>query len=110
MDLRIKSFKLHTVEKMSLVMGKFLALTAFIVLVGFAILLFSTALAIVVSKWVGSLALAFVIVGGLYLLFALLFMLLRESLFSNAMVKTFMGMFFPDDETNKEEDEDEDEE
>lgn len=107
-DLRVKAFKLKATEQMALTMGKLLSLVAFIVMIGFAILLLSIALTIVVSEWVGSLAWAFVIVGGLYALVAVVFLLLRDSLFSNTMVKTFAKMFFPD--KTEEEDDDEDDE
>lgn len=95
---------------MSLAMGKLLSLVAFIVMIGFAVLLLSIALAIVVAEWVGSYAWAFVIVGGLYAIVAVVFLLMRDRLFSNAMVKTFVGMFFPEKQEKEEDEDDEDEE
>ncbi len=104
-DLKIKYYKLEAVEKLSLGVGKVLALLVFILLIGFAILLLTAALVILVAEWVNSYLWAFVIVGGFFALVAVLFLVLRESIFTNSMVRTFSKMFFPE---KKEDEDDED--
>ena len=105
-DLRLRAFKLKAAEQLSVSTGRFLSIIAFVVLIGFALLLFSFALTLVVARWIDSLPWAFVIVGGLWTILALLCIFLRDAIFSSAMVKTFTKMFFPE----KQEEEDEDDE
>lgn len=105
-DLRVTRMKLGLVEKLALVFSKTLSLVAFILLLGIAILLFTGALVVLVESWVHSWLWAFVIMGGFYLLVALIFFLRRETMFSGSMVKTFSKIFFGDrdDDENEEED------
>ena len=72
-----------------------------------AVLTLTGALVAAVSNWIGSLPWAFVIVGGAYLIAALIFYLLRKHLFVDSMVRMFSRMFF-DNEPQLEEDDDED--
>lgn len=104
-DLRIRAFKLKAAEQLSVGTGRVLSILAFIILIAFALLLFSLALSLVVAQWINSLPWAFVIVGGLWMIMALLCIVLRDRIFSSAMVKTFTKMFFP--EKTEEEDDDE---
>lgn len=101
-DLRVKKLKLGAVEHLSVIFGKALSLVAFILLLGMALLLFTGALIILIAHLVGSLLWAFVIMGGVYLIAAVIFLLKRDTLFAGTMVGTFSGMFFAsdDDETD----------
>lgn len=107
-DLRMKSFKLQMTEHLALGTGRLLAFITFIIFIGFAILLLSLGLTIVVAEWINSYAWAFVIVGGLYALLAVTCFVLRDSIFSSAMVRTFSKMFFPPEAKDEEEEDDED--
>jgi protein-S-isoprenylcysteine O-methyltransferase Ste14 len=102
-DLRLKYFKLQTVEKLSLFSGKVLSVVAFVVFLWLAFMFLSVALVIVVSEWVGSLTWGLVIVGGLFLLLALLCLALRNTLFSSTMVKTFTGLLFTENMDDEDE-------
>ncbi len=96
-DLKIKYYKLLAVERLSVGVGKILALVVFIMLLGLALMLFTGALVVLVAQWLDSYLYAFLIVGGFFVLVALLFFFLRETVFTNSMVKTFGKMFFPAD-------------
>ncbi len=106
-DLRIKRTKLNAVENLSIFCGRAIVIAAFLLLLLLAILTLTGAVVAAVADCIGSLMWAFVIVGGAYLIIALIFYLLRKRLFVNSMVRTFSRMFF-DNEPNLEEDDDED--
>ena len=100
-DLRIKRFKLNMVDNLSAFCSRAISLTAFL-------LMFTGALVAAVALWIGSLIWAFVIVGGFYLIAALLFYLLRDRLFTGGMVRTFSRMFFENNSNDTEGDDEED--
>ena len=104
-DLRIKRIKLHLIGSMSTVVSKAISFVVFILFMLIALLLFTGALVLLVDKWVDSMLLAFVITGGFYLIVGLVFLALKDRMFSGMMVKTFSKMFF----TKKSEDDEEDE-
>lgn len=106
-DLRIKRFKLNMVEQLSVFCGKAVAMAAFALMLLLAILVLTVALIVAVAGWIDSLIWALVIVGGVYLLMAVLFFVLRDRLFLGGMVRTFSKMFFESDSTNDVEDDDE---
>ena len=87
-DLRIKRFKLNMVDNLSAFCSRAISLTAFLLMLLLAMLTLTGALVAAVALWIGSLIWAFVIVGGFYLIAALLFYLLRDRLFTGGMVRT----------------------
>ena len=108
LDLRVTKVKLAMVEKLALIFSKTLSLVAFILLIGMALLLFTGALVVLVHAWVNSWLWAFVIMGGFYLVVALVFFFTRETMFSGAMVKTFSKIFFGRDDEDDNDDEEDD--
>lgn len=106
-DLRFKRVKLNAVENLSVFCSRAIVIAAFLLMLLLAVLTLTGALVAAVAQWIGSLMWAFVIVGGAYLIAALVFYLLRKRLFVDGMVRTFSRMFF-DNEPNLEEDDDED--
>ena len=71
-DLRIKRFKLNMVDNLSAFCSRAISLTAFLLMLLLAMLTLTGALVAAVALWIGSLIWAFVIVGGFYLIAALL--------------------------------------
>ena len=106
-DLRFKRAKLQAVENLSGFCSRAIVIAAFLLMLLLAVLTLTGALVAAVSNWIGSLPWAFVIVGGAYLIAALIFYLLRKHLFVDSMVRMFSRMFF-DNEPQLEEDDDED--
>lgn len=105
-NLRIDTFKLSVVEKLSVTSGKLLSMITFILLLAIALMVFAGALVALVYNWVNSLPWAFVITGAFLVLVAMVFFLLRDRIFTNSMVKMFSGMFFkvkPDKDYDDEE-------
>ena len=107
-DLRIKRFKLNMVDNLSAFCSRAISLTAFLLMLLLAMLTLTGALVAAVALWIGSLIWAFVIVGGFYLIAALLFYLLRDRLFTGGMVRTFSRMFFENNSNDTEGDDEED--
>lgn len=107
-DLRIKRAKLTVVEHLSTFFGRVISVTAFLLPLLLALMTFTGALVAAVALWIGSLIWAFVIVGGFYLVAALLFYLLRNRLFTGGMVRTFSKMFFENNSNDTEGDDEED--
>ena len=107
-DLRIKRFKLNMVDNLSAFCSRAISLTAFLLMSLLAMLTLTGALVAAVALWIGSLIWAFVIVGGFYLIAALLFYLLRDRLFTGGMVRTFSRMFFENNSNDTEGDDEED--
>ena len=103
-DLRIKRFKLNMVDNLS----AFCSRAIFLLMLLLAMLTLTGALVAAVALWIGSLIWAFVIVGGFYLIAALLFYLLRDRLFTGGMVRTFSRMFFENNSNDTEGDDEED--
>ena len=101
-DLRIKRFKLNMVDNLSAFCSRAISLTAFLLMLLLAMLTLTGALVAAVALW------AFVIVGGFYLIAALLFYLLRDRLFTGGMVRTFSRMFFENNSNDTEGDDEED--
>ena len=101
-DLRIKRFKLNMVDNLSAFCSRAISLTAFLLMLLLAMLTLTGALVAAVALWIGSLIWAFVIVGGFYLIAALLFYLLRDRLFTGGMVRTFSRMFFENNSNDTE--------
>ncbi len=91
--MRTDSVKLSVVEGLSTVIGKGLALVIVIVLCSIALLAFSVVLALLVGEWLGSMVWGAVVVGGFYLLVALLIWLMRVK-FVDKMVGMFARMIF----------------
>ncbi len=104
-DLRFRKLKLTVVEQLSLFFGKAVAMAVFVVLLMLTALALTGAFVAAMYELVGSLALAFVIVGGFFLLVAVVVYLLRNRLFTGGMVRTFCRMFFPERPENEEDDE-----
>lgn len=104
-DLRIKKIKLKMVEHLSIICSKAITLTAFLLMLLLAVLTLTGALVVAVASWIDSLVWAFVIVGGFYLVAAVVFYLLRDKLFTGGMVRTFSKMFFEDNSNMEDDDE-----
>lgn len=91
--MRMDDMKLSLVESLSTVFGKGMALILAIVVCSVALTAFSVALLLVVSVWVNSYIWGAVILGGFYLIVALVVWLLRGK-FVDKMVGVFARMVF----------------
>jgi type VI protein secretion system component VasK len=104
-DLRVKRFKLGMVEHTSLVFAKLLSFFTIILMAAISVMLFAGALTVLVYQWTGSLLLAFVIMGGVMALAAVVVWMLRNRFFRGAMISSFSSMLFKDEEEEDEDDE-----
>ena len=93
-SLRIQSLKLTAVENLSSFTSKSFGVFVFVLLLTIAVVLLTFGF----TLWLGDLlechALAFAIVGGVYLVASLVVFALRDRLIANSMVRMFSKMFF----------------
>ncbi len=92
---RYEFSKLHVAGELSKFFSTFMVRTIILYLMFFALLFFSLALAFLLGEWMESNGLAFVIVGGLYLLACGLFWILRKRIIEKPVIQHFLALLFP---------------
>lgn len=95
-DLRVQRVKLAVVEHLSTLFSKAISFVLMILFAMLALLTLTGALIAALSTWLNSIIWAFVIVGGVYVILAIVMYAMREKMFAGSMVKMFSKMFFQD--------------
>lgn len=93
-NMKLDSFTLKAVEDISIVSGKVILILIFTMLGVVILQLLGFALAYFIGEQLGSNALGFLIVGGVFVIALLVVFLMRKKLFTNSIVKLFINMFF----------------
>lgn len=93
-SLRIQSLKLTAVENLSSFTSKSFGVFVFVLLLSIAVVLLTFGFTLWLGDLLESHALAFAIVGGVYLVASLVVFALRDRLIANSMVRMFSKMFF----------------
>lgn len=99
-NLKINDYKLRGVETLSTLINKIIFIILVIVLCGVALQLFALSIGYLLGDFIGSRAGGFAIVGGIIIVVVLICYLFRNKLFINSFVKTFIKLFWRDE--NKE--------
>ncbi len=102
-ELRVDEAKLSAVGGLSSFVGSAIALVICLFLVNLALVVFTGVFIYLLQLWVHSWVWAAVIIGGVYLILGLVFVM-YPGMFRNMMVRVFAPMFF---NCKKEEDDDE---
>lgn len=103
-NVRLKILTLTISEVSSKVLASILANGAMIFFILLFIFFGSIAAGFALGEWLGSVALGFTIVAGLYLLIALIIQLTKAKLIEKPLINTFIKLFvknLSDDEENK---------
>ncbi len=93
-SLRIQSLKLTAVENLSSFTSESFGVFVFVLLLSIAVVLLTFGFTLWLGDLLESHALAFAIVGGVYLVASLVVFALRDRLIANSMVRMFSKMFF----------------
>ena len=93
-SLRIQSLKLTAVENLSSFTSKSFGVFVFVLLLTIAVVLLTFGFTLWLGDLLESHALAFAVVGGVYLVASLVVFALRDRLIANSMVRMFSKMFF----------------
>jgi len=93
-SLRMQSLKLTAVENLSSFTSKSFGVFVFVLLLSIAVVLLTFGFTLWLGDLLESHALAFAIVGGVYLVASLVVFALRDRLIANSMVRMFSKMFF----------------
>lgn len=93
-SLRIQSLKLTAVENLSTFVSSAFGVLVFALCLMVALLLLTFGFTLWLGEMLDNHALAFAIMGGLFLVVSLVAFLLRDRLITNAMVGFFSRMFF----------------
>jgi len=102
-NLRFAALKLSWVEALAGFFSNIVAVRIFGLLAMLGLMLFTVALVIWLGELFGSMVLAAVILGGFYMVVAVIVLLLRNRIMTNTMVRTFSRMFFNRREESHEE-------
>lgn len=90
--LRVEGFRLSLIENLATLFNSLFAIFVLSVLVGIAIIFFAIALTWLLGLALGSVLLAVILMGGLFLLLALVVYLLRKKLIINPSVRLLSAM------------------
>ncbi|GAO28747.1 phage holin family protein [Geofilum rubicundum] len=94
-DKRVDLLKLHLVEELSRFTASFTVKLGVLYLLFFALMFISLASAFFLGDILDSDGLGFVIVAGVYLIFVLIFILMRRIWVQKPVIKAFIKIFFP---------------
>lgn len=94
-DKRVDLLKLHLVEELSRFTASFTVKLGVLYLLFFALMFISLAGAFFLGDILDSDGLGFVIVAGVYLIFVLIFILMRRIWVQKPVIKAFIKIFFP---------------
>lgn len=104
-NTRLRSVKLSAAEKTSKIAANLIALTITMAIMLFFMVFASIALAFVLAEWTGKLYWGFLIVAGLYLLFAVIIWMAKERLLQLPIMNSLLQQFYSEeDEEENEED------
>ena len=101
--VRVDLTKLHIAGELSRFFSNLMTKTVLLYLFFFVFMFFSLAAAFLLGKWMGSYALGFALMGGLFLLAALVFWLLRKRIIERPVVQHFIELMFPKFDHDEEE-------
>lgn len=93
-DMRIDAAKLTIIENLTVVFNNLLGIFLFILFISLALLMFAGAGVYFLSLWFDSVGLAFLCVGGLFMILSFVLYLLKDKLFNNQLVNMFTSIFF----------------
>lgn len=94
--LRTDEAKLKSVEGLSVFFGRVIVMAIFFVLMAVFLLFAGFALSYLAGRLLNSDALGFAVVGGVFLVAAVVVYMLRKKLFVDSMVSFFISVFFKD--------------
>jgi hypothetical protein len=94
-DKRVDLLKLHLVEELSRFTASFTVKLGVLYLLFFALMFISLAGAFFLGDILDSNGQGFVIVAGVYLIFVVIFVLMRRIWVQKPVIKTFIKIFFP---------------
>jgi hypothetical protein len=94
-DKRVDLLKLHLVEELSRFTASFTLKLGVLYLLFFALMFFSLAGAFFLGDMLGSNGQGFVIVALVYLVFVVIFILMRRVWVQKPVIKSFIKIFFP---------------
>jgi hypothetical protein len=100
---RLRMVKLSAAEKASKVAANFIALTITMVIMLFFIVFASLALAFVLGEWTGKLYWGFLIVAGLYLLFAAIIWIAKAKLLQLPIMNSLLQQLYSEEEEEENE-------
>ncbi len=95
LQLRVDLVKLHIAGELSRFFSSFMTKTVLLYLFFFVFMFFSLAAALLLGSWLNSYALGFALMGGVFLLAAFIFWLLRKQLIERHVVQRFIELMFP---------------
>jgi hypothetical protein len=91
--LQTEYVKADVVEKLSIILSTLLIITVVLVMIVAALFFLFFSLAYALEPVLGSLALSFAVISGIYLLFSFLFFLFRKQLVINPLVRLLSSLF-----------------
>lgn len=95
LQIRVDLVKLHLAGELSRFFSSFMTKTVLLYLFFFVFMFFSLAAALLLGEWLKSYALGFTIMGGVFLVAAIIFWLLRKQLIERHVVQRFIELLFP---------------
>jgi hypothetical protein len=95
LQIRVDLVKLHIAGELSRFFSSFMTKTVLLYLFFFVFMFFSLAAALIVGEWLESYALGFALMGGVFLVAALIFWFLRKQLIERHVVRRFIELMFP---------------
>lgn len=101
-DLRLEEFKLRTAKGLSVSLGQLLAMILVLLVVFVVLIALAGGLVILIGKGIGSYAGGAFIVAGIFACLAAVLFALRGRIFSDSFVGLILGIFFEDDDDQKE--------
>jgi hypothetical protein len=94
-NARIDLVKLNAAESLSKVLSGFIVKMTIFFILFFAILFVSLAFASWLDAWLGVSGVGYFIVGGMYVLFILVFWAMRQVLIERPIIQSIVELFFP---------------
>lgn len=97
-NLKIDDLKLRTARGLAVTLNKLLLSVLLLILGGIVLMALAFGGVLLIGKMLGNYAAGAFIVAAFFLLVMLVLFLLRKKLFLNGLVRTFIGLFFGDEE------------
>ena len=94
LNLKIDEYKLRGVEGLSTLFNTILFITVATIVAGVALQLLGLAAGYAIGELIGSTALGFCIIGGLFVIAVIILYAFRKKLFINQLIKIFIKLFF----------------
>ncbi len=93
-DLRVEDVKLRSVKALSTGISEIISSVLVLLLFSVVLILVAAGLSVILGEYLNNLSLGIFAVAGIYTLIALIVLCLRKRLFRNALIKTFIRIFF----------------